>query len=404
MEQQPLYTARLVVRFVEAGQPYLASQLWPGSMPLNGPVAAIVKALWDRRDHRPLQQRLAAPGVPEDADYRNFLLDKLTQAHLLLRPEVDEAAAWVKLQQQELQEKPLVDQVELTNACPFTCIFCPRGLGKMQRPIGHLDLGLLEEIVAQVSDLEQRKPFGLHHFGEPLLHPDPARAVKIVADAGLAAEISLNPILLKPEVAEAILDAGVGVVIVSMDGLDTTTLQQIRGKPAGDFAEVESRVENLIKLVATMDKPPTVMISMVATKQNQHQWKQLFQRYKRWQLPWLTPVVRLLEDFGDPDIQPTSVMPLRQLCGSPYKFVSILWDGTVVPCCHDYNGEIVYGNLRQQSLEQIWKGDKLAQFRQRWAKLQFTDSEPCARCNWRVDYYMDAPGIAETDAWTEALW
>ena len=40
---------------------------------------------------------------------------------------------------------PFVDQIELTNRCPMRCGFCPRGVpGRMQRPLGFMDVALFE--------------------------------------------------------------------------------------------------------------------------------------------------------------------------------------------------------------------------------------------------------------------
>ncbi|HEY3448042.1 MAG TPA: radical SAM protein [Myxococcales bacterium] len=399
-----LVASRLAVRFYENGRAYLGSLMHSASVPIGSEVAAVCAALWDRTDRRSAAERLAAqPGAPEEPAL-GFTLKRLLDAGLLVGGTLDEEAGWLERQRRELEAVPRVDQVELTNACPFTCRFCPRGLGQMHRPVGHMDLGLLAEIAAQVKGLPARKPFGLHHFGDPLLHPDPAGAVRVVRSAGLEPELSLNPILLKEAMAEALLEAGVGVLIVSMDGLDTATLQAMRGKAAGRFEQVEKNVETLIGLAARMERPPTIMVSMVATTLNRHQWGLLFERYQRPDLPFLTPVVRLLEDFGEPDIVPLGVRRLRQICGCPYKTVSVLWDGTVVPCCHDADGRVPLGDLKRQSLEQIWKDEPVARLRERLEKHRCEDDEPCARCRWRPDLYLAEDEVADMDAWTPALW
>jgi radical SAM protein with 4Fe4S-binding SPASM domain len=411
MDRSDLYTSRMVVRFFNQGQAYLGSYLRPASLPLSGAIDGIVKALWDRGDRRATSERLAgAPGVPRDPEHREFVLSKLIESGLVVEREVNEIGEWVAQLESRMQPIPRVDQVELTNACPFTCGFCPRGIDKMERPVGHLDLGLLREIVDQVKDIpnRHRKSFGLHYFGEPLLHPDVPGAVRIVREAGLEPEISVNPILLTPEKGRAILEAGVGVFILSMDGLDTETLVRARGKHAGPFERAAAHVEAVIEAASKMARPPNVMVSMVGTIHNRHQWRELFTRYRRLGLPWLTPVVRLMDDFGDPDIVQIGVKQeqrhMRQLCGSPYGSVSVLWDGTVVPCCHDFDGHISLGNLRTQTLAEVWSGELYRRFRERWKEGRFEPDEPCHSCRWRPDLFIAQPGIADRDAWTPALW
>jgi radical SAM protein with 4Fe4S-binding SPASM domain len=98
------------------------------------------------------------------------------------------------------------------------------------------------------------------------------------------------------------------------------------------------------------------------------------------------------------------VRRLRQLCGAPYKTVSILWDGTVVPCCHDFDGAAPLGNLRTHTLEEIWRSEAVMRFRERFRAKRFDAGEACARCHWRPDRYLQEDEVAETDAWTPALW
>jgi radical SAM protein with 4Fe4S-binding SPASM domain len=373
-------------------------------MALSPVVEEVFRRLWSRQDGRTTWERLQDPPSRVNGDHLRLVVERMVRERLLVPAAEDEVALWVDALERDRGLVPRVDQVELTNACPFTCPFCPRGLGLMTRPVGHMDLSLLADIAAQVAHLSAHKPFGLHHFGDPLLHPDPAGAVRVVRRAGLEPEISVNPVLLTPQKAQELLEAGVGVLILSVDGLDDQTLTRMRGPKAGPWAVVERHVEEALALAARCESPPTVMVSMVATVHNRHQWGELFRRYRRPGMPWLRPVVRLLEDFGEPAIAPLGVRRLRQLCGSPHAFVSVLWDGTVVPCCHDHDGVIPLGNLARQSLAEVWAGEPYQQFRARWRAREFRDGEPCARCRWRPDLYAEEDQVAETDAWTESLW
>jgi radical SAM protein with 4Fe4S-binding SPASM domain len=56
-------------------------------------------------------------------------------------------------------------------------------------------------------------------------------------------------------------------------------------------------------------------------------------------------------------------IPAETLCDAPYTSAGILWDGTVVPCCLDYNGTIPLGNINKQSFMEIWNGEPMNELR-----------------------------------------
>ena len=59
-------------------------------------------------------------------------------------------------------------------------------------------------------------------------------------------------------------------------------------------------------------------------------------------------------------------------------------DGDVTTCCLDEHLENKIGNLREESLAQIWHGDTLNAWRVAHIEGRFEDSGPlCTRCNWR---------------------
>ena len=52
-------------------------------------------------------------------------------------------------------------------------------------------------------------------------------------------------------------------------------------------------------------------------------------------------------------------------CEWLYYSVTILWNGDVVPCCRDAQGEYVMGNILEQDFNEIWNGRKFKEFRRR---------------------------------------
>ena len=59
--------------------------------------------------------------------------------------------------------------------------------------------------------------------------------------------------------------------------------------------------------------------------------------------------------------------------------LTVLWDGRVVPCCVDFNGMMVVGNARFDSLTHLWNGEQMQKLR----RLQRRRSFPpiCSQCS-----------------------
>jgi radical SAM protein with 4Fe4S-binding SPASM domain len=50
-------------------------------------------------------------------------------------------------------------------------------------------------------------------------------------------------------------------------------------------------------------------------------------------------------------------------CWKMWHSCVITWDGKVVPCCFDKDAKYVMGNLKEQSLETVWRSESYHRFR-----------------------------------------
>jgi len=152
----------------------------------------IVRALWGARDTAAVLVRLAAAHGEEALAAG---VAGLTGRMMLFGDRAQCDLAFDALLDGSTPPVPFLDQIELTNRCPFRCGFCPRGIpGKLQRPVGFMDLALFERLLGQLHPMQARyRPLELHHLGESLLHPEVDRFVAAASARGLPTELSLNP-------------------------------------------------------------------------------------------------------------------------------------------------------------------------------------------------------------------
>lgn len=356
--------------------------------------AQVVTALWDEAvAEAALQRACARIGMPA----LEAALAQLFRVGVIFESRAACEAAFDQVLDATLPQVPFVDQVELTNLCPMRCGFCPRGVpGRMARPTGMMDLGLYAGLLAQLPALQARyRPLELHHLGESLLHPRVDRFVALASERGLPTEMSLNPSLLTAELAGRLLSAGIGRLVLSLDGMDDETLGAIRG-PAARYGKAERNLDALLGQVAGMARPPRVVIQMIDLHRNRHQREAFLQRWGKTGLPTVVAYVKDL-DGPDPDTRRPTATPVQYLCSYPWRSVVVLWDGRVVPCCRDDDAHLVLGDLNRASLAEIWAGPAAAELRRRHRDRDFGCGHLCAGCGWQRGRYAQDMGQRHPD-------
>lgn len=290
-------------------------------------------------------------------------------------------SGWAALLEAKRTREPHIHQIEPTNRCAYQCVMCPRDT-RMTRPQGLMDMTLYRKIIDEIAGYSpeiREREIELFHFGESLLHPELPAMVRLGAERGLRMTLSVNPPHLSPDIADALLAAGPHRIIVSLDGDDEDTYRAIRGK-AARFGQA---VVNLRHLIGKSREHPRVqvVIRAITMHANAHQIEAMRQRWTREGavfearpfFPWTEQDMAGLGDF-----QP---YPPNMPCPFPWQYLVVQWDGSVVPCCRDYNAVNPVGNAREQSLVDIWNGDACRAFRHQHETGEFGDNHFCRDCS-----------------------
>ena len=74
----------------------------------------------------------------------------------------------------------------------------------------------------------------------------------------------------------------------------------------------------------------------------------------------------------------------RPPCAGLWNTPMVHVNGEVTTCCLDEKLENKVGNLQQNSLQDIWNGEVMNNWRKAHIEGRFDESGPlCTRCNWR---------------------
>ena len=112
-----------------------------------------------------------------------------------------------------------------------------------EEPLGFMEFGLFEKIMADLRSFPERPGIFFGGFGEPLGHPRIADMVALAKAAGSEVELISNGILLDEAMAGRLIAAGLDRLWISIDGSSPASYADVR---LGDhLPEIIANLERL---------------------------------------------------------------------------------------------------------------------------------------------------------------
>jgi len=278
--------------------------------------------------------------------------------------------------------------IENTNHCNATCVMCPRELLTRSKKIMSFDLyeRLINEI-SQYNHLVER--VHMHNFGEPLLDKRLAEKVKLAKDHGIKhVYFVTNASLLNANNAKNLIQSGLDEFKISFYGVNESSYNSIMVDL--DFNTTLKNVKNFFELRKNLKaNKPKVILQLIPQALNdanlEKKWTNLFKEYLDDEIGDILNYYEL-HNYGEGrDYVERGSHDIRNVCHWPWDVMVILQDGSVTACCMDFDGKIILGNVNEQSIYDIWHSEKYRKIRSDFKKLNYSDYEPCQKCNFPVD-------------------
>ncbi len=292
--------------------------------------------------------------------------------------------AWVREHADALAEPlPLEIELELTTqaSLPQTRLR-PRGERVPRRELE--DLVAVQRMATELGQYDDRRVVLCGH-GDPLRLAGFEQVCRILRAAGIRAIGVVTPLVdLSDTALETLLTVPVDLVEVQIDAHRAETYRQVHGSDA--FQRVVANVERLCALRRQRVCPrPIVACSLTRCAAT---LDDLDPFYDHWICRTGAAVLRGYHDFGgllDPDPLIPTVPPVRGPCRRLSHRLTLLADGSAVPCDQDVAGQLVLGNWRQQRLAEIWAGQRLQRLRAAHRSATLDTVPLCGRCQaWHV--------------------
>src|SRR3989338_4818847 len=267
--------------------------------------------------------------------------------------------------------------VEISTVCNMRCPMCYTLTtyfdGRVEK--GFMSFDLYKKILDECGQYGTYS-IRLSARGEPFLHKDIIKMIRYAKERVIK-EVAVinNNLALTPTLFKEAMEAGLGWMTISFDGL-YDTYEQIR-RPA-KFQESYEKIKEYKRIKdRACSYKPIIKVQSVwpAIKDCLEEYYQLF-------APYVDHIASspLMDNLKkDSDIEYYEDFD----CHVIYQRLSIGYDGIVKLCINDDLSHHPVGDVRKQTIYEIWHGEKLTEARQIHRNHEGVKRlEPCRQCHY----------------------
>ncbi len=320
---------------------------------------------------------------------------------------------------------PVCLYLETTNRCNLPCTTCPRTFEELE-PAANMSWDLFRTIVDQYPAIAR---VVLHGVGEPMMVPNLPRMIRYLKERGTYVLFNTNGTLLNERRGRDLIASGLDELRVSLDAAEPEAFKAVRGKDAFDrivrnvrafralqralgietprvslwltgLKETIGQLPAFVDLAASIDVREVHLQRMVFFPDGQglaRADQALFEHLDADEERLIREAQMRADRHGilfnasgatEPGTSLKRADDKRpwSLCTRPWTLMYFTAHGRALPCCiapfslRGYDA-FTLGNATQQTLREIWNGEKYRAFRA--GLLSDTPPDACANCGLR---------------------
>jgi len=243
--------------------------------------------------------------------------------------------------------------IEITNKCNKTCSFCSKSSRKKEE----MSPTNFETIIKQVKGFTNY--IYLHVKGEPLLHSEFEKIIKICDENDIQVNITTNGTLLSKQeeiIANSKCIRQINISIHSINDINeiNNILDSVKNIRNMKDIYIVYRYWTLKQNLILKENPVLDRIINYYNLSNEKQ--QEIENQGNIKIDDHTYINKDIE-FNWPSLN-NDVYDETGYCYGLKTHIAILSDGTVVPCCLDAEGIIKLGNIYESTLEEILNNER----------------------------------------------
>ena len=271
--------------------------------------------------------------------------------------------------------------IEPSSKCNLRCRMCAN---KDMAPeqVGMMETGLFEKVIDEAADFVH--DINIHHRGESLLNKRLFEMIRYAKRKGVVVKLHTNATVLNREKASKVLESGLDLISFSFDGTDEETYERYR---VG--ARFDRTLENITGFLSMKRergaKAPWTVLELIdfTESDSDYRLERLSEFKRRFEgLPLDRLIVKRPHNFGgNIDLDTIGDSTVYSPCTYLWHSLVVLWNGDVTPCTQDFHAELVLGNVRDNTLREIFNGERLTALRGKAVAGTLAETSPCRNCD-----------------------
>ena len=279
---------------------------------------------------------------------------------------------------------PIHLDIEATSACNLKCTMCPRtdmvNDGTYWK-IKTIDFDVYKRLIDEgvKNGLCSIK---FNYLGEPTMNPRLVDMIRYAKRAGVVdVMFNTNATRLNAKLSRRLITSGLDKLFFSFDSPDRDQYNKIR--VGADFDQVLGNIRQFMDIRDQLDSAkPLTRVSMVRMKENEHEWeafKELFEPIVD-AVAYVDYLDHTNQNNHDRMIVPLGSRKKKFCCPQLWQRMFVHPDGVASVCCVDSARTLQVGNIFENSVNEIWQGEKYQRLRDLHSSGRFEEIPACARC------------------------
>lgn len=268
-------------------------------------------------------------------------------------------------------DTPYTLLIESSLLCNINCRYCAHSKHMSSIFEGNITKDIFNRVLHDAHEFPHKfKLVDMQTFGEPLCNPNLAEMITLVKKENITNRVGFitNGLLFNKDRIDEILDSGVDTIRISLQGIDSSTYKKICGANI-DFDEF---IENLTYLYNQRGKCKIRMkiadIAIDNIPDGKEKFESIFGPIS--DSIFIEKIIPIFQDVDYSDIDDSICQKaingrknveqksIHKVCYWPFYRLRVTSNGKVTAACPDSPKDIVLGDINENSLVQIWNGEK----------------------------------------------